>query len=57
MEVDKNDQAEVNSDPAVEKVEGEPSNKGKEVVEETTKDPIEVTSEEIFPGCNSFEKV
>ena len=40
-----------------EKDKGEPSSKGKEVVDEAAKEHVEVTSEEIFAGCGSFEKV
>ena len=41
-----------------EKDRGEPSNKGKDVGDEAvSKELIEITSEEIFAGCDSIEKV
>ena len=57
IETEKTDQDEVNSEPAVEKDKVEPSNKGKEVVDEAATEHVEVTSEEIFANCDSFEKV
>ena len=47
----------MNSELVAEKDKGEPNNKGKEVVDEAAKEHVEVTSEEIFEGCDSFEKV
>ena len=55
--MEKNDQGEVNPEPVAEKNKGKPSNKGKEVVDEAAKEYVEITSEEIFAGCDSFEKV
>ena len=48
----------MNSEPAAEKKREEPTDKGKEVIEEATnKELVEVTSEEIFAGCGSIKKV
>ena len=47
----------MNSEPVAEKDKAEPSNKGKEVAKEAAKEFVEVTSEEIFGACGSFEKV
>ena len=57
QEIEKSKEGEVNLKPGAEKDVVKPSKKGKEKVDEAANEFVEVTSEEIFAGCGSIEKV